>query len=157
MPFTVKNAVGRVCRFSRELRQYCRSSDVCIVLNGNARWETAFLTSEFLCWRRSTVSIRISTTFTRIRYRLFYTVENISRLVNNIPDFVARLYDGKIRVPVTTLKGILFHEYNHAENERLPAGEYRHRGRLQRCIPIHYILFPRNSCRFPFRALTREK
>ena len=47
--------------------------------------------------------------------------ENEFRLVNNVPAFVAGLYDGKIRVPVnfsryplTTLKGILFHEYTHA-------------------------------------------
>jgi hypothetical protein len=43
------------------------------------------------------------------------------RLVNNMPGYVAGLYDGKIRVPVNftryplqTLKGVLFHEYTHA-------------------------------------------
>jgi tetratricopeptide (TPR) repeat protein len=47
--------------------------------------------------------------------------ENEFRMVNNVPEYVAGLYDGKIRVPVNytryplaTLKGILFHEYTHA-------------------------------------------
>jgi tetratricopeptide (TPR) repeat protein len=47
--------------------------------------------------------------------------ENEFRMVNNVPEFVAGLYDGKIRVPVNfsryplpELKGILFHEYAHA-------------------------------------------
>jgi hypothetical protein len=42
-------------------------------------------------------------------------------MVNKVPDFVAGLYDGKIRVPVnyskvpmSTLKAIIFHEYTHA-------------------------------------------
>jgi tetratricopeptide (TPR) repeat protein len=47
--------------------------------------------------------------------------ENEFRMANNVPEFIAGLYDGKIRVPVNfsryplaTLKGILFHEYAHA-------------------------------------------
>ncbi|MBN1758918.1 MAG: hypothetical protein JW863_11400 [Chitinispirillaceae bacterium] len=47
--------------------------------------------------------------------------EHEFRMTNNVPEFIAGLYDGKIRVPVdfskyplTTLKGILFHEYTHA-------------------------------------------
>jgi hypothetical protein len=43
------------------------------------------------------------------------------RMVNNVPDFVAGLYDGKIRIPVnftkvplSNLKAIIFHEYTHA-------------------------------------------
>lgn len=47
--------------------------------------------------------------------------ESDFRMVNNVPDFVAGLYDGKIRVPVNysrfplpALKGIIFHEYTHA-------------------------------------------
>ncbi|HEX2957186.1 MAG TPA: peptidase MA family metallohydrolase [Chitinispirillaceae bacterium] len=47
--------------------------------------------------------------------------ENDFRMVNNVPDFVAGLYDGKIRIPVnfakvplSTLKSIVFHEYTHA-------------------------------------------
>jgi tetratricopeptide (TPR) repeat protein len=43
------------------------------------------------------------------------------RMVNKVPDFVAGLYDGKIRVPVnfskvpmSSLKAIIFHEYTHA-------------------------------------------
>jgi hypothetical protein len=43
------------------------------------------------------------------------------RMVNNVPDFVAGLYDGEIRVPVnfakvplSTFKAIIFHEYTHA-------------------------------------------
>ena len=41
--------------------------------------------------------------------------------MNNVPGWVAGLYDGKIRIPVNfsriplaTLKGIIFHEYTHA-------------------------------------------
>lgn len=47
--------------------------------------------------------------------------ENDFRMVNNVPDYVAGLYDGKIRIPVnftkvplSSLKGIIFHEYTHA-------------------------------------------
>lgn len=47
--------------------------------------------------------------------------EDDFRMVNKVPDFVAGLYDGKIRVPVnfskvpmSTLKAIIFHEYTHA-------------------------------------------
>ena len=47
--------------------------------------------------------------------------EHEFRMVNNVPEFVAGIYDGKIRIPVnfsryplSTLKGILFHEYTHA-------------------------------------------
>ena len=47
--------------------------------------------------------------------------ESDFRLVNNVPEFVAGLYDGKIRLPVNfsryplaTIKGIIFHEYTHA-------------------------------------------
>jgi tetratricopeptide (TPR) repeat protein len=47
--------------------------------------------------------------------------ENDFHMVNNVPDFVAGLYDGKIRIPVnftkvplSTLKAIIFHEYTHA-------------------------------------------
>ena len=55
--------------------------------------------------------------------------ENEFRLVNNVPEFVAGLYDGKIRVPVNftryplpTLKGILFHEYTHAVIHTIAGG-----------------------------------
>jgi tetratricopeptide (TPR) repeat protein len=47
--------------------------------------------------------------------------ENDFRIVNNMPGYVAGLYDGKIRVPINftrsplaTVKGVLFHEYTHA-------------------------------------------
>jgi tetratricopeptide (TPR) repeat protein len=47
--------------------------------------------------------------------------ENEFRMVNNVPEYVAGLYDGKIRVPINfkryplpTIKGVLSHEYTHA-------------------------------------------
>ncbi len=47
--------------------------------------------------------------------------ENDFHMVNNVPDFVKGLYDGKIRIPVNfakvplpALKSIIFHEYTHA-------------------------------------------
>ncbi|MBN1308193.1 MAG: tetratricopeptide repeat protein [Chitinispirillaceae bacterium] len=47
--------------------------------------------------------------------------ENEFREINNVPGWVAGLYDGKIRIPIdfsriplATLKGIIFHEYTHA-------------------------------------------
>ena len=55
--------------------------------------------------------------------------ENEFRLVNNVPEYVAGLYDGKIRIPInfsryptTLLKGILFHEYTHAVIHDLSGG-----------------------------------
>ncbi len=47
--------------------------------------------------------------------------ENDFRMVNDVPEYAAGLYDGKIRVPLNfaryplaTIKGVLFHEYSHA-------------------------------------------
>lgn len=51
------------------------------------------------------------------------------RMVNNMPAWVAGLYDGKIRVPVdfarmppSTLKAVIFHEYTHALANDLSGG-----------------------------------